>query len=119
VYTSLEKEISMAYVPYTPDLDAWKKHFVNYAPSKPKKFYTLKNKQEGDGSYPAIKLVTPTEQFVEQAKAQMKMSKPTPKRKRVPLKRVGKKILKRKAPTKKRKTRKRKSLKNGRGKNII
>jgi hypothetical protein len=62
----------MAYVPYVPDLEAWKKHFVNYTPSKTKKFYTLKNKQQGEGSYPSIKLVTPMEQFVEQAKAKAK-----------------------------------------------
>ena len=108
----------MAYVPYTPDLEAWKKHFVNYAPSRAKKFYTLKNKQQGDGAYPAIKLVTPTEQFVEQAKAQLKMDKPQGKKRPSPVKRVGKKVLKRKTPAKKRTPRKRKSLKNVRGKKI-
>jgi hypothetical protein len=118
VRTSLEKEISMAYVPYTPDLEAWKKHFVNYAPSRLKKFYTLKNKQQGEGAYPNIKLVSPTEQFVEQAKAQLKMLKPAATIKRKHVKRSGKKVQKRNSPTKKRKPQKRKSLKNVRGKKI-
>jgi hypothetical protein len=62
----------LAYVPYVPDLESWKDHFKNYVPSGPKPFYTIKKRQQGEGTLPTIKLVTPTQQFVEQAKSQMK-----------------------------------------------
>jgi hypothetical protein len=67
----------MAYVPYEPDLETWKNHFVNYVPSKPQKFYTVKSTQEGEVKPPVIpiKLISPTEQFVEQAKAQLATQK--------------------------------------------
>jgi hypothetical protein len=67
----------MAYAPYEPDLEAWKNHFINYAPSKPKKFYTVKSAQKGEEKMAGIpiKLISPTEQFVEQAKAQLATQK--------------------------------------------
>jgi hypothetical protein len=67
----------MAYVPYVPDLEAWTNHFVNYQPSQSKKFYTVKSTQEGEGKPPVIpiKLIAPTEQFVEQAEVQLAKQK--------------------------------------------
>jgi hypothetical protein len=64
------------YVPYVADAEAWKKHFVNYRPSTPKRVYTLKDTKHlgGKQSYttPTLEIVSPTEQFVEQAKAQLR-----------------------------------------------
>ena len=91
----------MSYVPYVPDMEAWKHHFKNYIPSRPKSFYTLKKPQTGDGSFPDIKLVTPTAQIVEQAKASLKLKKKPP--------------MKRKKQTKKHVN---KTLKNANGKKI-
>jgi hypothetical protein len=87
VCTSFKEKVAMAYVPYVPDIEAWRNHFKNFIPSRPKPFYTIKPTQNGDGnSIPKIKMVTPTEQVVEQAKAALKRTA----KKRGPPKRAGK-----------------------------
>jgi hypothetical protein len=60
----------MSYIPYIPNVDHWRDHFSNN-PQKTKSFYTLKDKHKGEGNL-GIKLVTPTEQAVEQAKSFLK-----------------------------------------------
>lgn len=87
----------MSFVPYVPNLDEWKEHFKNFTPSKPRAFYTLKKKHKGHGALP-IKLVTPTEQLVQQARSSLKS---TPKYRRTVPNRVnaGKKAGKRKTTT--------------------
>jgi hypothetical protein len=53
------------------EFQAWKNHFIEQAKGKiphQKKFYRV-SMQQGGGSQPAIKMVSPTEQIVERAKA--------------------------------------------------
>ena len=69
----------MEYSPHVSDLNTWKNHFLDMASTshaKSKKMYTV-GKQFG-GSQPSVQLVTPTEQAVQMAKADLKRkSKPT------------------------------------------
>lgn len=66
----------MAYVPHIPDLDTWKKHFMDMAHDKlphRNKFYVIGSRRQHGGSEdPVIQLVTPTQQAVEMAKSDMK-----------------------------------------------
>lgn len=55
------------------EFQAWREHFVNQAKGlipHERKFYRV-SKQEGKGKDPIIKMVTPTEQVVERAKASL------------------------------------------------
>ena len=63
----------MSYSPYVPDIQAWVEHFKNKPKNSGiKKFYTIgRPKQHGEKMDP-IKLVTPTEQVVQQAKSELK-----------------------------------------------
>ena len=62
---------AIKYSPYIPNTDAWVKYFKNQ-PQEYKKFYTIgRPKQKGEDMDP-IKLVTPTEQAVEQARSAIK-----------------------------------------------
>ena len=72
----------MDYSPHVTDLNKWKSHFIDMAStnhSKNKKMYTV-GRQSG-GSEPSVQLVTPTEQAVQMAKADLK-------RKRKPINRL-------------------------------
>jgi hypothetical protein len=80
------------FSPYIPNVEAWIDYFKEQ-PNEYKKFYIIgRPKQKGEDMNP-IKLITPTEQVVEQARSQMKrendndtdyedISKPRRKRKR-------------------------------------
>lgn len=60
----------MSFSPYIPNMKAWKEHFQN-PPKSYKTFYTIgRAKQHGEQLDP-IKLVTPTEMVVEQAKSDL------------------------------------------------
>ena len=103
----------MAYIPYVPDMKAWKNHFLDYKPTTQKAFYTLKSSVKGGAQLqPKIELVTPTEQVVRQAEAAVK-------KQNLKVKRVRKaKKVKRAGKVKKVKIAKKKTLKNRRGKKI-
>ena len=101
----------MTNVPYVPDVEAWKEHFMNFTPSTPKPFYVIKDRQRGDGQIPSVKLVTPTQQVVEQAKAQLKTSKTSYKPK-------SKQVKRKKTASKKSKKGTKKLLNNARGMRI-
>ena len=59
------------YSPYIPNVDAWVDYFKNQ-PKGHKRFYSIGgSKQRGEEMDP-IKLVSPTEQSVQQAKSRMK-----------------------------------------------
>ena len=63
----------MDYSPHITDINKWKNHFMDMASSshgKTRKIYTV-GKQSG-GSGPSVQLVTPTEQAVQMAKADLK-----------------------------------------------
>ena len=68
MYTSVKIVIIMSYSPYIPNITAWKDH-VKRATKEHMKFYTISHvKQLGEKLEP-IKLVTPTESVVEQARS--------------------------------------------------
>ena len=62
----------MSYSVYIPNIDAWKQHF-KHPPKGNKKFYTISTtkQQHGEDMEP-IKLVTPTQSVVEQARSNLK-----------------------------------------------
>ena len=68
----LDRRMSgIKYSPYIPNVDAWVDYFKNQ-PKEYSQFYTIgRPKQKGE-DMTAIKLVTPTEQVVQQAKANMR-----------------------------------------------
>ena len=76
------------YEPYVSNPDKWKRHFVNMAENgtSSKKFYALSS-QKGAGVSNELKLVTPTEQAVEQAKSELLRSSDPEARSRKPIKR--------------------------------
>ena len=78
VYARKKQQTIRMYEPYVSNPDEWKRHFVDMAQNgyKPKKFYVLSS-QSGSGSVVSndLKLVTPTEQAVEQAKAELLRSR--------------------------------------------
>lgn len=82
MYTSITAKLNMSYVPYIPDIELWKNHFTN-TPAKYKPFYIVKKIQKGSGIAPSVNLVTPTEQVVQQAKAQLKQQKIKPAKQKV------------------------------------
>lgn len=62
---------AIKYSPYIPDVDAWVKFYENQ-PKEYKNFYTIgKAKQKGEDMQP-MKLVSPTEMAVDQARASVK-----------------------------------------------
>ena len=62
---------AIKYSPYIPNVDAWVDYFKNQ-PREYGHFYTIgRPKQKGE-EMEAVKLVTPTEQAVEQARARMR-----------------------------------------------
>ena len=62
---------SVKYSPYIPNVESWIEYFKNQ-PKEYKSFYTIgRPKHRGEDMDP-IKLVSPTEQAVEQAKSRMK-----------------------------------------------
>ena len=67
----------MPLVPYQPDLEAWKEHFKRSESDK--KVTSLKptKKTEVEESKVEVKLVAPTEQTVQRAKALVKKRKKT------------------------------------------
>ena len=88
----------MEYSPHVSDLNKWKNHFIDMASTnrgKNRKMYTV-GKQTG-GSQTSVQLVTPTEQAVQMAKADLK-------RKRKPIKR--RRAIKKKQSSKRPRTRK-------------
>jgi hypothetical protein len=61
----------MSYSLYIPNIEAWKRYFKN--PSKERKtFYTVSHASQHGEKLDPIKLVSPTEQIVEQAKSSLK-----------------------------------------------
>ena len=59
------------FSPYIPNVEAWVDYFKDQ-PKEYKKFYTIgRPKLKGEDMNP-IKLVTPTEQVIEQARSEMK-----------------------------------------------
>ena len=65
---------AIKYSPYIPNVEAWIDYFKNQ-PKEYKKFYTIgRPKQRGEDMDP-IKMVSPTEQVVEQAKSRMKRAR--------------------------------------------
>jgi len=64
----------MSYSPYIPNIDVWKDHFKN-PPKENKRFYTIGRVKHHGQDMDPIKLVTPTEQVVEQAKSTLKRSR--------------------------------------------
>ena len=89
----------MSYSPYVANTESWKNYFKRPA-KEHQKFYTIPNSSQRDEKTDAIKLVSPTEQIVEQAKASLKRMRedetarvllpiPTKKRKTFPLRKVG------------------------------
>lgn len=62
---------TIKYSPYIPDVDAWLDYFKNPA-KEYKKFYTIGRPKQKSAELETIKLVTPTQQVVEQAKSRMK-----------------------------------------------
>ncbi len=89
----------MSYSPYIANTESWKNYFKH--PNKEhKKFYTIPKSTRSPEKLDAIKLVSPTEQIVEQAKASLKRLRedenaqillpiPTKKRKTFPIRKVG------------------------------
>ena len=61
----------MSYSPYIPNFEAWKRHFTN-PPKEHKSFYTISHAKQLGRDMDPIKLVSPTEQIVEQAKSSLK-----------------------------------------------
>ena len=64
----------MAYnIPFVSDSDKWKTHFINMAENgtRPKEFYALKPPKTGHGDKDIV-MISPTEQSVARAKADMK-----------------------------------------------
>ena len=65
---------AIKYSPYIPNVEAWVDYFKNQ-PKEYKKFYTIgRPKQKGEDMDP-IKMISPTEQVVEQAKSRMKRAR--------------------------------------------
>ena len=54
-----------------PNFEAWKQHFTN-SPKEHKYFYTISPAKKSSHDMDPIKLVSPTEQIVEQAKSSLK-----------------------------------------------
>lgn len=62
---------AIKYSPYIPNVDAWVEFYKNQ-PKEYKQFYTIgKAKQRGEDMNP-IKLISPTESVIEQAKSSLK-----------------------------------------------
>lgn len=79
---------AIKYSPYIPNIDAWVSFFKNQ-PLEHKSFYTIgKSKNEGD-DMDAVKLISPTQSVVDQAKSELQREReageiyPTINRKRV------------------------------------
>jgi hypothetical protein len=56
------------------EFQTWKQHFLDQAKGlipHQKKFYKVSVQQGGGGSHPPVKIVSPTEQIVERAKASL------------------------------------------------
>ncbi len=69
------------YVPYVPDLEAWKNHFTK-STTRHKSFHPLESIKQttiGELKTDAIKLVIPTAQQVQQAEAELKRSRASPR----------------------------------------
>ena len=67
---------AIKFSPYIPNVEAWT-HYFEDQPKEYKKFYTIgRPKQKGEEMNP-IKLVTPTQQVIEQARSQMKRQNET------------------------------------------
>jgi hypothetical protein len=66
----------MAFIPYQPNAEAWKKHFQAMADGKMDykgSFYALAPTRDGtSGNTEPIKVVAPSAQVVEQAKSELK-----------------------------------------------
>ena len=62
---------AIKYSPYIPNIDAWVDYFKNQ-PVEYKKFYTIGRAKHKGEDMNSIKLVTPTEQVVQQAKSELK-----------------------------------------------
>ena len=60
------------YSPYIPNVEAWVDYFKNQPLNEHKKFYTIGQPKQKGADMDALKLVTPTEQVVEQARQQLK-----------------------------------------------
>lgn len=56
---------------YVPNIEAWKKFYENQ-PQEYKSFYTIGHHQHPGEKMEAVKLVTPTESVIEQAKSDLK-----------------------------------------------
>ncbi len=62
---------AIRYSPYIPNIQAWVDYF-KHQPKEYKKFYTIGRPKHKGEDMEAIKLVTPTEQVVDQAKSAVK-----------------------------------------------
>ena len=60
------------YSPYIPNVEAWVNYFKNQPSREYKKFYSIGQPNQRGEDMDSIKLVSPTEQMVEQAKSRMK-----------------------------------------------
>ena len=71
MYTTFETSLIMAYSLYVPNTDTWREHFLK-GQTKQKSFYTINKSKKLGESLDAVKIVSPTEQMVEQAKSTLK-----------------------------------------------
>ena len=65
----------MSWVPFVPDLEAWKNHFLSSSSRHLNKKSSIIGQVGSGGISNKIKLVTPTEQAVERAKSEIKRRK--------------------------------------------
>ena len=59
------------WIPYNPDIEAWKNHFAKRGKGV-KKLHFLANSKQPAKDEESVNLVTPTAQVVEQAKSTLK-----------------------------------------------
>lgn len=67
--------MSTNVIPYVSIADIWKKHFLNMANDdrkQQKRIYIVNKYQSGDGDDAIIKMVTPTKEAVDRARAAIK-----------------------------------------------
>lgn len=64
----------MSYSPYIPDIEAWRKQYALNNKMESKQFYTIKSSSSlGDiATPPPLKMITPTQQVVDQAKSEIR-----------------------------------------------